>query len=47
MKKAYRKLALQYHPNKNKHPQDSAVMRMINESKEGLEDIVCHNDVMK
>ena len=37
MKEVYRKLALQYHPDKNKHPQASAVMRMINEAKEGLE----------
>ena len=32
MKKAYRKLALQYHPEKYKHPQASAMMRMINGS---------------
>ena len=36
MKKAYRKLALQFHSDKNKHSQASAVMRMINKAKEGL-----------
>ena len=36
--KPYRKLALRSHPEKNKHSQASAVMRMINEDKEGLED---------
>ena len=33
MKRAYRKLALRYHPDKNKHTQDSDVMCMINEAK--------------
>ena len=47
LKKAYRKLALRSHPEKNKHPQDSAVMRMINEAKEGLEDLLCYNDTMR
>ena len=32
---------------KNKHPQASADFCMINESKEGLEDILRHNDVMR
>ena len=36
MKKAYGKLALRSQPDKNKHPQASVVMRMINEDKEGL-----------
>ena len=31
--KSYRKLALQFHPEKNKHPRASSVMRMINEAK--------------
>ena len=31
-KKAYRKLALQSHRDKNKHPQDSVVMSMINKA---------------
>ena len=33
-KKAYRSLALQFHPDKNQHPQVSDVMKMINEAKE-------------
>ena len=32
---------------KNNHPQDSAVMPMINEAKEGLEDLLRYNDVMR
>ena len=40
-------MALRYHPDKNKHPQDSAVMRMINEAKEGLEDLLLYNDEMR
>ena len=47
MKKAYHKLALQYHPEKNKHPQASTVMRMINKYKEGLEDLLRYNYAMK
>ena len=38
MKKAYCKLDLRSHPEKNKYPQASAVMRMMNKSREGLED---------
>ena len=45
--KDYRKLALRYHPDKNKHPQASAVMRMIKEDKEGLEDLLCCKDEMR
>ena len=44
IKKAYRKLVLRYQPDKNKHPQDSSGMCMINEAKEGLEDLLCYND---
>ena len=44
---AYRKVALQYHPDKNKHPQASDVMRMINETKEGLEYLLRYNDAMR
>ena len=47
MKKAYRKLSLRSHPDKNKHPRDSAMMRMINEAKEGLEDLLRYNDAMR
>ena len=47
MKKSHRKLALRYHPDKNKHLQASAVMRMINEAKEGLEDLFRYNDAMR
>ena len=43
MKKAHRKLALQSHPDKNKHPQASAVVRTINEAKEGFEDLLRYN----
>ena len=47
MKRAYSKLALRSHPERNKHPQASAAMRMINEAKEGLEDILCYNIEMR
>ena len=47
IKKSYRKLALQSHPDKNKHPQASAVMRIINQAKEGLGDLLCYNDAMR
>ena len=47
MKKAYRKVALRSHPDKNNHPQASAELRMINEATEGLEDLLCHNDAMR
>ena len=40
-------MALQYHPDENKHPQVSSVMHMINEAKEGLEDILRYNDEMR
>ena len=38
LKKSYRKLALQSHPDKNKHTQASADFRMIQEAKQGLEE---------
>ena len=40
-------MSLQSHPDKNNHPQASAVMRMINKAKEGLEDLLRYNDAMK
>ena len=40
-------MALLSHPDKNKHPQAYTVMRMINEAKEGLEDLLRYNDAMK
>ena len=46
-KKAYCKLALQSHPDKNKHQQASDAFCMINESKKGLEDILRHNYAMR
>ena len=47
IKKSYSKLALQYHPGKNKYPQASSVMRMINEAKKGLEQLLRYNDAMR
>ena len=47
MKKFYRKVALWSHPVKNKHPQAYYVMRMINEDKEGLEDLLRYIDAMR
>ena len=46
-KRAYRKLALQSHPDKNKHPQASSVMRTINKAKEVLEELFRYNDAMR
>ena len=46
-KKAYLELSLQYYPDKNNHPQASSVMRMINEVKEGPEDLFRYNDEMR
>ena len=39
-------MALLSHPDKNKHPQDSTVLRMINEDKKVLEDLLRYNDAM-
>ena len=47
MKKAYRKLALQFHPDKNIHSQASDVMLMITGAKEELEDTLRYNDVVR
>ena len=47
MKKEYFKLALRSHPDKNKHPLASAVMRMLNKAKEGLEYLLRYNDIMR
>ena len=47
IKKAYRKLALRFHPDKNKHSQASDVMLMIKEAKEELEDTLCYNYAMR
>ena len=47
MKRAYHKLALLFHPDKNKHSHASNVMLMINKAKEELEDILRYNDAMK
>ena len=44
MGKAYLKLALTCHPDKNKHSQSYYVMLMINEANEGLEDTLRYND---
>ena len=47
MEKAYRKLDLRSHPVKNKYPQTSAVMSMINKAKEGLKDLLRYNYAMR
>ena len=39
-------MALQSHPDKNKHPQASAGFRIIKQAKEGLEDVFRYNDSM-
>ena len=47
MKKAYLSLALQFHPDKNKHSQVTELMRMIIEAKENLEITLRHNDEIR
>ena len=47
MKKAYRSMSLQFHPDKNIHEDASKVMLMINEAKEGLEDTLSNNDAIR
>ena len=44
MKKAYRYLNLQFHPDKNKHQQVTELIKIINEAKEELESTLRHND---
>ena len=44
MKKVYRSLALRFYPVKNKHSQVSDVMKMINKTKEELENTLRHNN---
>ena len=46
-KKSYRSLALRFHPDKNQHSQVSDVMKMINEAKEELENILRHSDAIR
>ena len=40
-------MSLQFHPDKNIHEDASKVMQMINEAKEGLEDILRNNDAIR
>ena len=47
IKKVYRSLDRQFHPDKNKHSQFSDVMQMINEANEELEYTLLHNDKMR
>ena len=47
MKKAYPYLDLRFQPDKNKHPQVTEVMKMINEAKENLESTLRHNDEIR
>ena len=47
MKKVYRSLDRQFHPEKNKHSQFSDVIQIINEAKEGVEDLLSYNDAMR
>ena len=47
LEKSYRKLALQSHPYKNKHPQVYAAFHMIQEVKKVLEETLRHNDTLR
>ena len=47
MKKAYRSLALRFHPDKNQHSQVSEVMKIINKDIDELENILRHNDAIR
>ena len=47
IKKSYRSMSLQFHPDKNIHEDASKVMRMINQGKEGLEDTLRNNDAVR
>ena len=47
MKKAYRYLALIFHPDKNQHSQVTKVTKMINKAKEELEITLRHNDEIR
>ena len=43
IKKAYRSLALEFRPDKNQHSQVSDGMKILNEAKEELENILRHD----
>ena len=47
MEKAYRNLACNFHPDKNKHSQASDVMLIIKKAKEELENTFRYNDAMR
>ena len=40
-------MALRSHPEKNKYSQAYAAFRMIQEAKQGLEDVLRHNDTIR
>ena len=46
MKKAYRSMALWFHPDKNIDVDTSKMMVMINEAKEGLKNTLRNNDAI-
>ena len=46
-KKYYCKLALIFHPNKNKHSRDSPHFCLIQEAEQELEGVLRHNDTMR
>ena len=47
MKKLFRSLALQFHPDKNQHSRVTEVMEIIYDAKEELERTLRHNDEIK